>query len=459
MSTFKVVLNIQGGEPSRLVEEVLDSFNLLIVFILIALTAFFVAAEFSIIRVRGTRINQLVEEGHKHALAAQKVTANLDEYLSTCQLGITVTALGIGWLGEETISHYIDPIFNKLDISTSISGPISFILSFAIITFLNVVVGELAPKAFAIQKSEQITLLIAKPLVWFNHLTYPIVWGMNRSARWITGLFGFKVVKENELSRSEDELRIILSESYESGEINQSEYKYVTNIFDFDDRIAKEIMVPRTEMVTISIDASRQEVIEIMEREKYTRYPVDDGDKDNIIGIIHIKDPLTGWLDHPETPLKDFVKPVISIIETIPIHDLLLMLQKQRSYVAILHDEYGGTAGMVTMEDMIEEIVGEIRDEFDADEVPEIREKGEGHYIFNAKLLISQVNDLLGTHFDEDSVDTIGGWFLNQKYDVELGDVVEAEGYRFTIQEIDLHHILFIEVEKVRVWTESPKTS
>lgn len=453
------MLYIQGGEPSPFVEEVLDSFSLLIVFILIALTAFFVAAEFSIIRVRGTRINQLVEEGHKQALAAQKVTTNLDEYLSTCQLGITVTVLGIGWLGEETISYYIAPILNLLGISTSISGPLSFILSFAIITFLNVVVGELAPKTFAIQKSETITLLIAKPLIWFNRLTYPIVWGMNRSARFITRLFGLKIVKENELSRSEDELRIILSESYESGEINQSEYNYVTNIFDFDERIAKEIMVPRTEMVTISIDASQQEVIDIMEREKYTRYPVDDGDKDNIIGIIHIKDPLTGWLDHPNAPLKDFVKPVVSVIENIPLHDLLLMLQKQQSYVAVLHDEYGGTAGLVTMEDMIEEIVGEIRDEFDADEVPEIRQKGEGHYIFNGRLLISEVNELLGTHFDEDSVDTIGGWFLNQKYDVELGDVVEAEGYTFTIKEIDLYHILFIEVKKVRVWTESPKDS
>ncbi|MCQ6275711.1 HlyC/CorC family transporter [Bacillus sp. V3B] len=437
----------------------MDSFHLLIVFILIASTAFFVAAEFSIIRVRGTRINQLVEEGHKQALAAQKVTSNLDEYLSTCQLGITITVLGIGWLGEETLSYYIAPILTNLDISTSMLVPISFIISFSIITFLNVVVGELVPKTFAIQKSEKITLLIAKPLVWFNRLTYPIVWGMNRSARWITGLFGFKAVRENELSRSEDELRLILSESYESGEINQSSYNYVTNIFDFGERIAKEIMVPRTEMTTIAIDASQQEVLEIMEREKYTRYPVDDGDKDNIIGMIHIKDPLTGWLDQPDASLEGFVKPVVRVIESIPIHDLLLMLQKQRSHVAVLHDEYGGTAGMVTMEDIIEEIVGEIRDEFDTDEVPEIRKIGEGHYIFNAKLLISEVNELLDTHFDEESVDTIGGWFLNQKYEVELGDTVEAEGYVFTVKEINLYHILFIEVEKSRIWTESPKTS
>ena len=165
--------------------------------------------------------------------------SNLDEYLSTCQLGITVTALGIGWLGEPTMSHYDYPIFEQIGYSTSISGPISFIVSFSIITFLNVVVGELAPKTFAIQKSEEVTFLIAKPLIWFNHLTYPIVWSMNHSSRFITKLFGLKIEKENELSRSEEELRIILSESYESGEINQSEYKYVTNIFDFDERDGK----------------------------------------------------------------------------------------------------------------------------------------------------------------------------------------------------------------------------
>ncbi len=426
----------------------MDGLNLFILVILIALTAFFVAAEFSIIRVRETRINQLVEEGNRKAVSAKKIISNLDEYLSTCQLGITVTALGIGWIGEPTVSHLITPLFDLLHIPTSISGPISFIIAFSIVTFFNVVVGELAPKTVAIQKSEEITLLIAKPLIWFNHITYPIVWSMNHSSRFITKLFGLEIVKENELSRSEEELRIILSESYESGEINQSEYKYVTNIFDFDERVAKEIMVPRMEMVTIPIDASKQEILDIMETEEYTRYPVADGDKDNIVGFVHMKDPLTAWVDDPDAPFVDFVKPMVSVIETIPIHDLLLMLQRERGYMAILLDEYGGTAGLVTMEDMIEEIVGEIRDEFDTDEVPEIRKSGEGHYILDAKLLISEVNDLLGIHFDEEIADTLGGWFLNQKYEVELGDVIEAEGYIFRIKEIDLQHILFIEVEK-----------
>ena len=426
----------------------MDGLNLFILAVLIALTAFFVAAEFSIIRVRASRMNQLIEEGNQKALSAKKIISNLDEYLSTCQLGITITALGIGWLGEPTLSHLITPLFENLHIPTSILVPISFIVSFSIITFVNVVVGELAPKTVAIQKSEEVTFLIAKPLIWFNHLTYPIVWSMNHSSRFITKLFGLKIEKENELSRSEEELRIILSESYESGEINQSEYKYVTNIFDFDERMAREIMVPRTEMVTISMDASKQEVLAIIEKEKFTRYPIDDGDKDNIIGFVHMKDPLTAWMDDPDAPFVDFIKPMVSVIETIPIHDLLLMLQRERGYMAILIDEYGGTAGLVTMEDMIEEIVGEIRDEFDFDEVPEIRKIDEGHYILNAKLLIPEVNDLLGIHFDEEIADTLGGWFLNQKYEVEFGDVIEAEGYIFRINEIDLQHILFIEVEK-----------
>ncbi len=426
----------------------MDGLNLFILAVLIALTAFFVAAEFSIIRVRASRMNQLIEEGNQKALSAKKIISNLDEYLSTCQLGITITALGIGWLGEPTLSHLITPLFENLHIPTSILVPISFIISFSIITFVNVVVGELAPKTVAIQKSEEVTFLIAKPLIWFNHLTYPIVWSMNHSSRFITKLFGLKIEKENELSRSEEELRIILSESYESGEINQSEYKYVTNIFDFDERMAREIMVPRTEMVTIPMDASKQEVLAIIEKEKFTRYPIDDGDKDNIIGFVHMKDPLTAWMDDPDAPFVDFIKPMVSVIETIPIHDLLLMLQRERGYMAILIDEYGGTAGLVTMEDMIEEIVGEIRDEFDFDEVPEIRKIDEGHYILNAKLLIPEVNDLLGIHFDEEIADTLGGWFLNQKYEVEFGDVIEAEGYIFRINEIDLQHILFIEVEK-----------
>jgi CBS domain containing-hemolysin-like protein len=253
------------------------------------------------------------------------------------------------------------------------------------------------------------------------------------------------------MAHSEEELRIILSESFESGEINSSEYNYVNKIFDFDERIAKEIMVPRTNIVTLSANSDIDEVVSIINSERYTRYPVVDGDKDNILGVVNIKELLTTLVDKEteEANLQSFTKPVIRVIETIPIQSLLVKLQKERSPMAILLDEYGGTAGLVTIEDIIEEIVGEIRDEFDNDEIPEVRKVKEDHYIFDAIMLIEDVNDLLGIELDEEDVDTIGGWFLTQKYEVQLGDKIEEQGYCFGVKEIDGHHILYLEVIKL----------
>ena len=217
--------------------------------ILIAFTGFFVAAEFAIVKIRSSRIDQLVAEGKRGALAAKKVTTNLDEYLSACQLGITVTAMGLGWLGEPTIEKLLHPLFEKWNLNPSISSVLTFGLAFMIMTYLHVVVGELAPKTMAIQKAERVTLLLAGPLMMFYKVMYPFIWVLNGSARVITGLFGLKPASEHEVAHTEEELRLILSDSYESGEINQAEYKYVNNIFEFDNRIAKEIMVPRTEIV------------------------------------------------------------------------------------------------------------------------------------------------------------------------------------------------------------------
>lgn len=411
------------------------------------------ATEFAIIRIRSSRIEQLISEGKAGAVSAKRVTSHLDEYLSACQLGITVTALGIGWLGEPTIAKFIEPIFIKYNIEESTAYIISFIIAFSLVTFLHVVIGELAPKTLAIQKAEAVTLAFSKPIIWFYKITYPIIWVLNGSARFLVGLFGLKPASEHELAHSEEELRILLSESYESGEINQNELKYVNNIFEFDERIAKEIMVPRTEIVSFSIEDNIEDIIATIRDEKYTRYPVVDGDKDNILGIINIKEILTAKISREslmeDVPLKPFIKPIIRVIETIPIHDLLVKMQKEQTHMAVLFDEYGGTSGIVTVEDILEEIVGEIRDEFDADEVADIRKLNQGHYIINSKVLITDVNDALGTHLSEEDVDTLGGWFLTQSYDVKLGDELEAEGYIFKVKEIDGHHILFIEVKKI----------
>jgi CBS domain containing-hemolysin-like protein len=304
----------------------------------------------------------------------------------------------------------------------------------------------------AIQRAESIMLLFAPILIIFYKIMYPFIWILNRSARLITGIFGVTSASGHEVVLSEEELRMILSESYKSGEINSSEYRYVNNIFEFDNRIAKEIMVPRTEIVTLSKDAVMTEIFNTIKEEKYTRYPVIDGDKDTILGVVNIKEILTDCIAkkcEDENTLNPYIKPVIHVIESIPIHELLLKLQKSRSHMAVLSDEYGGTAGIVTVEDILEEIVGEIRDEFDIDELPLIQKIEDDHYILDGKVLIEDVNDLLGTNLEEDEVDTIGGWFLTQKFDIHKGDKLVEEGFIFQIEENDGHHIMYIDVKKV----------
>ena len=430
----------------------MDIIKLLMVAILIALTGFFVAVEFAIIKVRSSRIDQLVSEKRRGALAAKKVTSNLDEYLSACQLGITITALGLGWLGEPTIKHLLEPLFLKLHFSPAIASTVSFIIAFAVITFLHVVIGELAPKTLAIQRAEQVSLLLSKPIIYFYRVMYPFIWALNGSARLVTGLFGLHPASEHEVAHSEEELRLILSESYESGEINQREFKYVNNIFEFDNRVAKEIMVPRTEVVGLYEDEPFETHIKIIAQEKYTRYPVFGEDKDEIIGMVNVKDLFIRYMDgnrDEECSITPYTRPVIEVLENIPIHDLLLQMQRKRIPLAVLYDEYGGTAGIVTLEDILEEIVGEIRDEYDEDEHPPIEHISEGCKIVEGKVLISEVNDLFGIHLIADDVDTIGGWIMVQKQIVAEGDVIEKSGFSFKVLEKDMHQIKRVEIKKV----------
>ncbi|WP_339160667.1 hemolysin family protein [Siminovitchia sp. FSL W7-1587] len=430
----------------------MTTINLILIAVLIALTAFFVATEFAIVKVRTSRIDQLIAEGKKGALAAKRVVTHLDEYLSACQLGITMTALGLGWLGEPTVERLLHPVFEYFELNESLTSILSFAIAFSLVTFLHVVVGELAPKTVAIQKAEAVTLAFAVPIIWFYKLMYPFIWSLNGSARLLIGLFGIKPASEHEVAHSEEELRILLSESYKSGEINKNELKYMNNIFEFDERIAKEIMVPRTEIAAISIDDSYEEILNTIKVKNFTRYPVVDGDKDHIKGFINVKEFLAANLLAQQTDkefqIEDFINPVIRVIETIPIHDLLVKMQKERIHIAILMDEYGGTSGLVTVEDILEEIVGEIRDEFDENEVPEIRKLSENHFILDSKLLIEDVNHLLGTNLEHEEVDTIGGWFLTQSIDADLDSEIEHEGYTFKVQNKDGHQIHYLEVKK-----------
>ena len=419
--------------------------------VLIALTAFFVASEFAIVKIRVTRINQLVAEGVPRAKDAKKVISNLDEYLSACQLGITITALGLGMLGEPTVKIMLKPLFDQFEVTASVASILSFIIAFTVVTFLHVVVGELAPKTIAIQKAEAVSLLFAKPLILFYKLMYPIIKGMNGSALILVKLLGFKSMSDSDVAHTEDELRMILSDSLEGGEINQAEYKYVNKIFEFDDRVAKEIMAPRTEMVTIDKEMTLREVFELIGIEQFTRYPVTDGDKDHIIGLVNMKILLTAYIKDPSTgdqSVIEYMQPIIRVIETIPIGELLLKIQRERIHMAVIMDEYGGTSGLVSIEDILEEIVGDIQDEFDMNEIPEVQKIGENHYIFDAKLLIENVNGILDIAIDEEDIDTIGGWFMSESFEAIRGEKIIEQGFEFMIKDMDGHHILYLEALK-----------
>ncbi len=422
---------------------------------LLALTAFFVATEFAIVKVRASRIEQLIAEGNHNAIAAKRVTTHLDEYLSACQLGITVTALGIGMVGETTFEFILHPLFEIIGLSKDYIHIFTIGAAFAIATFLHVVVGELAPKTIAIQKAEEVTLAFSKPIQLFYKILYPFIWFLNGSARVLVGIFGMKPASEREVSHSEEELRLLLAESFKSGEINKNELHYVNNVFKFDDKIAREIMVPRTEIIGFEINASITEVLTQISEERYTRYPIFEGDRDTIIGFLNIKDFLTLGLREQISEeafrLTDFMNPVIKTIESTPIQNLLQKMQKERTHMAILLDEYGGTSGLVTAEDILEVLVGEIRDEFDEDEEPPIRKLGEGHYLIYSKSLIQDIDALLGLTLNEEhpDIDTIGGWYFTNDMELDTNRFIDYDGYRFSIHEKDGMQLYYIEVRKI----------
>jgi len=428
--------------------------NLVLFVLLIAMTGFFVATEFAIVKVRQTRIDQLITEGNRKAIKAKKVLSHLDEYLSACQLGITITALGLGWIGEPTAHKVFTPLMEMAGIDGSLAKWLSFAFAFAVVTFAHVVIGELAPKTFAIEQAEKITLRFAGPLIIFHIVTYPLIKILNGSARVLTSLFGLKLSTEHEEAHSEEELRMILSDSYKSGEINPSEYKLVNRIFEFDERIAKEIMIPRTEMIGFNKETTLNNVFELMNEEQYTRYPVMDGDKDHVIGIVNMKHLLSAIVmdaKNGQKTVEEYMQPVIRIIDTVPINSLLLKFQRESIHMAILLDEYGGTSGLVTIEDVIEEIVGDIRDEFDEDEEPEIQKVADGHFKFNGKVLLEQVNSMLGVQIDEEDIDTIGGWFMSQHDNIKEGVFFEKNGFQFIVKEVNKHQIIRVEAKKVSV--------
>lgn len=414
--------------------------------VLIVLTAFFVATEFAIVRIRGSRVSQMVMEGRKNAVAMQRVTSNLDGYLSACQLGITITALGIGALAEPAFERLLLPAIEAFGIPSSVSHVMSYALAFFVATFLHVVVGELAPKTAAINKPEEIGLFTSKPIIWFYKILYPLIWLLNGSANLLVRLFGMKPASEHEEAHTEEEIRLILSESYESGKINKAEYGYVNRIFAFDEMLAREIMVPRTDMVCLFTNYSLKENFDIIRKEQYTRFPVAEGNKDNIIGMVNTKQLYLEYDNNPDFDFKSLVHPVLTVPEVTPVKTLLTRMQSESVHIALLLDEYGGTSGMITIEDILEEIVGEIRDEFDADEKKAIEKFSDYHYMVDGKVSLPEISQLTGLNFADEEVTTIGGWVYSHITEPANGKSIPRDSVTFTIREMNRNRVRKVEI-------------
>ncbi|GAS83690.1 unknown protein [Paenibacillus amylolyticus] len=425
--------------------------NIALLIILIALTAFFVASEFAVVKIRTSRVDQLVAEGNKKAVLAKKVVSDLDYYLSACQLGITVTALGLGALGKPTVERLLYPVFDYLNVSPSISSIASYAIAFILVTFLHVVIGEMAPKTLAIQFSEKLTLMLSPSLYWFGKIMYPFIWALNGTSRVLLRGFGVKPAKHDQ-AYSEDEIKIIMNQSYEGDENNKTKLSYLENVFVFDERDAKDIMVPRTELVTLNQDMTYDDIIPILDEHNYSRYPViEDGDKDRIIGVVNVKKILPDMVAARSYQLSEFVREIPFVSEVTSIQDAMIKMQQERVHMAVVVDEYGGTSGIITMEDILEELVGEIRDEFDADEVADIQETGENQYLINGRVLLDEVERQFGLIFEgNEEMDTVAGWIQYQKgVGVEKGDTVEHGDYVWTVVDTENYHIKQVLLERV----------
>lgn len=421
-------------------------FNLFMVVLLVLLNGFFVATEFAIVKVRESRIAQLVAEGESRARSVERVIQNLDAYLSACQLGITLASLGLGWLGEPAVAHVLHPVFRYFELNETLVGSISFILAFSVITFLHIVLGELAPKTFAIQRTEWVAMAVAGPIQIFHKVMYPFITFLNWSAFRFLALFHISMEPHQE-AHTEEEIRILVNESHKSGLIDQTELMLVDNIFDFSETMAREIMVPRTDMVVLDLHDSYEENVRLVQTGRYTRYPVVDGDKDHVVGSLHIKDLLTGILQGEHQAIERLMRPVLSVPQTISISRLLTMLQKQRGQLAIIMDEYGGTAGLVTLEDIMEEIVGDIQDEFD-DERPEV-EQTDDVLSFDGRMLLEEVSDYLDFELESHEVDTLAGWIYMQiDHPPQVGDTIKEGNYVFVVEEVDHYRITRVQVKR-----------
>jgi CBS domain containing-hemolysin-like protein len=419
-------------------DPLLTWLNLLVALVLVGLNGFFVAAEFALVRVRESRIVQLEQEGSARAGRVRETLRDLDSNLSVCQVGITVASLALGWVGEPAVSHLIEPLFVSVGIENDqIVTIVSVALGFAVITYAHLVFGEQAPKYYSIQKAERVSLWISRPLGVFRLLLRPVVWVVNASTNFVLRPWGIRLGEEME-AHSEEELRIMISSSTASGVLDPEERDYLNNVFDFGDRVAREIMVPRPDIEALPSDAPLSELAERAAFGRYTRYPVYEDDLDNILGAVHVKDLFRAAGEDPKGfDIRDVIRECLVVPENKRIEEILREFQRRTLQMAIVIDEWGSVEGLITIEDVLEEIVGEIQDEFDEGEAA-IEPIGDDLFAVDGRIPITEVNEAFDLDLPHEDFETIGGYVLGSLGRApEAGDSVEAEGATLHVKSVD----------------------
>jgi len=416
-------------------ELTINYFYLFLTIFLVILNGFFVAAEFAMVRVRGSQIEIKAKTGSRLAKTTRGILHNLDGYLAATQLGITIASLALGWFGQSVVTAIM--LHGFLAIGIAITSPlvlnISHFVAFAVITVFHITFGELAPKSIAIQRSTRTVMAIAVPLRLFYVVFKPIIWCLNTFANFLLKLIGIDAA-QGETHHSSEELQYLLEQGKETGAIDSNEHELIQNVFEFNERVVKNIMVPRTKISGVDINTEKDELLEILITEGYSRIPVYDDVIDKIVGIVHAKDILPLLAHNEEIILKDIIRKPYFIPETKKINDLMAELQQKRIQIAIVLDEFGGTAGMVTLEDIVEELVGEIQDEYD-EEKPIVERVNDREFIVNALAPIYDVNSHLPHDLPEDGdYDTVSGWLGDIFGKIpDVGEQKESSGYNITV--------------------------
>jgi putative hemolysin len=430
-----------------------DLLRLVAVFLLVLSNGFFVAAEFSLVSVRRTRVAELVSQGVTPANAVQDAIQNPDRVIAATQLGITLSSLALGWIGEPAVAHLIEPIVNLFPpaVRAGVSHTISATMAFILITFLHVVVGELAPKSIALQNPENTALFVARPTLWTEKIFKPAIWLLNGTGNALLRLIGVKPASGHQMVHSVEELKMLVTASAAGGVVEADESEMLHAVFDFGQLVVRQVMIPRTEMVAVEADTPLYEIISLVSDSTYTKFPVYDDNLDQILGVVHIKDLLNALHepDHEKFTARKFVREALFVPETLSISILLREFRNKRQHIAIAMDEFGGTSGLVTLEDLLEEIVGEVSDPFDQYS-PEFQVLDDGLILVDGLALIEEVNDRLGLDLNDPAYDTIAGYVLGKLGHIpQVNETIEDGDIRWKVTEMDGMRIAHLAMTKI----------